>query len=66
MRRGLLEFYDWLAWGCVQRKGVLTKNDLKLRLTFAQEVHCKLSGNFWEDVGFYLDGAILNQKKEPF
>ena len=35
-----------LKWGCVQRKGILTKNVLKLRLRFAEEVRCKLSPNF--------------------
>ena len=56
-----------LKWTRVQRKGILTKNDLKLRLKFARKVRCKLSVNFWkEGVGFYLDGASFTHKTNPF
>ena len=52
-----------LKWTCVRRKGILTKNDLKLRLKFAQKNRCKLSANFWEEgVGFCLDGASFTHK----
>ena len=54
-------------WARVQKKGILTKNDLKLRLKFAQKVHCKLPANFWEEgVGFYLEGASFTHKMNPF
>ena len=56
-----------MKWAGVQRKGILTKSDLKLRLTFARKVRCKLSANFWEEsVGFYLDGASFMHKINPF
>ena len=56
-----------LKWTRVQRKGILTKNDQKLRLKFARKVRCKLSANFWEEgAGFYLDGASFTYKINPF
>ena len=56
-----------LKWARVQRKGILTKNDLKLRLKFVRKVHRKLPANFWEEgVRFYLDGASFTHKKNPF
>ena len=56
-----------LKWVRVQRKGILTKNDLNLRLKFARKVLRKLSANFWEEVvGFYLDGASFTHKINPF
>ena len=56
-----------LKWAHVQRKGILTKNDLKLRLKFAKKVRRRLSANFWEEgVGFYLDGASFTHKVNPF
>ena len=56
-----------LKWARVQRKGILTKNDLKLRLKFAKKVRRRLSANFWEEgVGFYLDGASFTHKVNPF
>ena len=56
-----------LKWARVQRKGVLTKNDLKLRLKFPRKVRRKLPANFWEEgVGFYLDGASFTHKMNPF
>ena len=56
-----------LKWARVQRKGILTKNDLKLRLKFTRNVHRKLPANFWEEgVGFYLDGASFTHKMNPF
>ena len=49
-----------LKWARVQRKGILTKNDLKLRLKFTRKVRRKLLANYWkEGLGFYLDGASL-------
>ena len=39
-----------LKWTCVQRKGILAKNDLKLRLKFARKVRPKLTANFWRSV----------------
>ena len=56
-----------LKWAHVQRKGILTKNDLKLRFKFAKKVRRRLSANFWEEgVGFYLDGASFTHKVNPF
>ena len=50
-----------------QKKGVLTKINLKLRLKFAQKVHWKLPKDFWTGgVGFYLDGASFTHKMNPF
>ena len=64
--RRILQKAD-LKWDHVQRKGILTKSDLKLRLTFAQKVRRRLSTNFWEEgVGFYLDGASFTHKVSPF
>ena len=55
-----------LKWTRVHRKGILTKNDLKLRLKFARKVRRKLSANFWEEgVGFHLDGASFTHKMNP-
>ena len=47
----------------VQRKGILTKNDLKLKLKFVRKVCCKLSA---EGVGFYLGGECFTRKVNPF
>ena len=56
-----------LKWARVQRKEILTKNDLKLSLKFARKVRHKLPGNFWEErVGYYLDGASLTHKINLF
>ena len=56
-----------LKWACVQRKGILPKKTLKLRLKFAQKDRCKLPANFWEErAGFYLDGASFTHKMNPF
>ena len=56
-----------LKWARVQRKGILTKNDLKLRLKFARKVRRKLPANSWEEgVGFYLDEASFTHKMNPF
>ena len=56
-----------LKWARVQRKGILTKNDLKLKLKFSRKVRRKLPANFWEeDVGFYLGGASFTHKMNPF
>ena len=54
-------------WARVQRKGILTKNDLELRFKFAWKVCRKLPANFCEEgVGFYLDGASFTHKMNPF
>ena len=47
------------------RKGILSKEDLNLRLKFARK--CKrLPQNFWEDgIGFYLDGTSWAHKTDP-
>ena len=56
-----------LKWARVQRKGILTKNDLKSRLKFARKVCRKLPANISEEgVGFYLDGASFTHKMNPF
>ena len=56
-----------LRWARVQRKGILTKNDLVLRLKFARKVCRKLPAKFWEEgVGFYLDGASFTHKMNSF
>ena len=56
-----------LKWTRAQSKGILFKNDLKLRLRFARKVCRKLSANFWEEsVVFYLDGASFTHKMNPF
>ena len=39
-----------LKWSHAHKKGVLTKNDLKLRLKFAQKVCWKLPKNLGLDV----------------
>ena len=36
-----------LKWSHAQKKGVLTKSDLKLRLKFARKVRWKLPKDFW-------------------
>ena len=52
-----------LNWSHAQKKRVLTKSDLKLRLKFGW----KFAGDFWfGGVGFYLDGASFTQKMNPF
>ena len=56
-----------LKWSHAQKKGVLTKIDLKLRLKFARKVRRKLPKDFWTGcVGFYLDGASFTRKMNPF
>ena len=56
-----------LKWSYAQKKGVLTKSDLKLRLRFARKVRRKLPSNFWTGgVGFYLNGASFTHKMKPF
>ena len=56
-----------LKWSHAQKKGVLTKSDLKLRLKFARKVRRKLPKDFWTGgVGFYLDGASFTHKMNPF
>ena len=56
-----------LRWSHVQKKGILTKNDLKLRLKFARKVRRLLPKTFWtEGIAFYLDGASFIHKRNPF
>ena len=56
-----------LKCASVQRKGILTKNGLTLKLKFARKVCRKLPAKFWEDgVGFYLDGASFTHKMASF
>ena len=55
-----------LKWARVQRKEILTINDLKLRLKFSRKIRRKLPANFWEEgVGFYLDEASFTHKMNP-
>ena len=61
MRKALLK------WRHAQKKGVLTKSDLKLRLKFPQKVCWKLPKDFWtEGVGFYLIGESFTHKTNRF
>ena len=56
-----------LKWSHAQKKGVLAKSDLKLRLKSAQKIRRKLRKDFWTGgVGFYLDGASFTHKMNPF
>ena len=56
-----------LKWACVQRKGTLTKKDLKLTLTFARKDSRKLFVNFWEEgIEFDLVGGSFTQKINLF
>ena len=56
-----------IKWSHAQKKGVLTKSDLKLRLKFARKVRRKLPKNFWTGgVGFYFDRASFTHKMNPF
>ena len=56
-----------LKWSHAQKKGALTKSDLKLRLTFARKVRRKLPKDFCTgSVGFYLGGASFTHKMNPF
>ena len=50
-----------------RRKGVLTKNDLKIRTKFAKEMLKKYPAEFWKnDVAFYLDGVSFVYKTNPY
>ena len=53
-----------LKWARVQRKGILTKNELNLMFKFARKICHKLSANFWEE-GASLDGATFTHKMNP-
>ena len=56
-----------LKWSHAQKKGVLTKSGLELRLKFARKVRRKLPKDFWTGgVGFCLDGASFTHKMNPF
>ena len=49
-----------------RKKGLLTQNDLKLRLKFARKVKSLLSENFWKKgISFYFDGAGFQHKYDP-
>lgn len=49
-----------------RRKGVLSPEDLKDRLSFAKEATDKYPANFWtDDVAFYLDGVNFVYKTKP-
>ena len=50
-------------WTHIQRKGILTKNDLKWRLKFSWKVCLKLLVGV---VGFCLDGTSFTYKMNPF
>ena len=56
-----------MGYGCYQcrRKGVLSKEDLTLRVKFAKK--CKrLPSTFWkEGISFYLDGVSFVHKTNP-
>ena len=48
------------------RKGLLTRNDLKIRLAFARKVKRKLIPEFWKcGISFYLDGVSFTHKLNP-
>ena len=56
-----------LKWTHTQKKRVLTKSDLKLRLRFAQKVRRKLSKGFSTGgLGFYFHGACFTHKMNSF
>ena len=43
-----------LKWNHAQKKGLLTKSDLKLRLKFARKVRRKLPKDFWTKVSDFI------------
>ena len=56
-----------LKWTHTQKKRVLTKSDLKLRLRLAQKVRRKLSKGFSTGgLGFYFHGACFTHKMNSF
>ena len=56
-----------LKWSHAQKKGVLTKSDLKLRLKFARKVRRKLPKDFWTGgVGFYFGWSKFYTQNESF
>ena len=56
-----------IKWTHAQKKEILSKNDLKLKLKFAWKVRRMLPKNFWtEGIGFYLDGTSFTHKTNPF
>ena len=58
---------EGIKWCHAQKKGILTRKDLKLRLKFARKVRRILPKSFWtEGIGFYLDGASFTHKTNPF
>ena len=57
---------DGLNYRHARKKGLLTKNDLKLRLQFARKIKRKLGPNFWKQgVSFYLDMVSFTHKFNP-
>lgn len=53
-------------WRHAQKKGILSKTDLKLQLIFARKVRQKLPNKFWtEGIAFYLDGESFTHKIKP-
>ena len=55
-----------LKWSHAQKKGVLTKSDLKLRLKFAWNFVESCQDFWFGGVGFYLDEASFTHKMSPF
>ena len=50
-----------------RKKGVLTPDDLKLRVEFALRVRARLSPTIWtKGIAFYLDGTGFTHKTNPF
>jgi hypothetical protein len=60
---------DGLAKRYSARKGILSKEDLKKRLTFAKTVKARFQANgrdLWtQGISFYLDGASFTHKYHP-
>ena len=49
-----------------RRKGILTENDMKIRLKFAKHAKKVLSNDIWsKEICFYLDGAGFTHKLNP-
>ena len=49
-----------------RKKGLVSQNDLKLRLQFARKVKRLFQDTVWTDgISFYLDGTSFSHKKNP-
>jgi len=49
-----------------RKKGLLSKRDLRQRVSFAKKIRKKYPPNFWtDDVAFYLDGVAFVYKTNP-